>query len=114
MMGLKSGALPSTQQHSFSQVPKAEIPRSSFNRSHGVKTTFNAGYLVPVFVDEALPGDTFNLKMQSFARLATPIVPFMDNLYCDSSSSPSLSVSSGTTGKNSTANKLIQETQPPT
>lgn len=84
MMGLKSGALPSTQQHSFSQVPKAEIPRSSFNRSHGVKTTFNAGYLVPVFVDEALPGDTFNLKMQSFARLATPIVPFMDNLYCDS------------------------------
>lgn len=50
------------QRHVFSEVPKAEIPRSSFDRSHGHKTTFDAGYLVPVFVDEALPGDTFNLK----------------------------------------------------
>jgi len=70
--------------HSFSQVPDADIPRSSFNRSHGYRTTFDAGYLIPVFVDEALPGDTFNLRMTSFARLATPIVPFMDNLYLDS------------------------------
>ena len=70
--------------HSFSQVPKTNIPRSSFNRSHGYKTTFDAGYLIPVFVDEALPGDTFNVKMTSFARLATPIVPFMDNVFCDS------------------------------
>ena len=70
--------------HNFSQIPDAQIPRSSFNRSHGYRTTFDAGYLVPVFVDEALPGDTFNLRMTSFARLATPIVPFMDNLYLDS------------------------------
>jgi len=70
--------------HSFSQVPDADIPRSSFNRSHGYRTTFDAGYLIPVFVDEALPGDTFNCRMTSFARLATPIVPFMDNLYLDS------------------------------
>lgn len=76
--------LPSVMSHQFSQVPKAEIPRSQFNRSHGYKTTFNAGYLVPVYVDEALPGDTFNLKMSMFARLATPIAPFMDNVYCDS------------------------------
>lgn len=69
--------------HNFSQVPKADIPRSTFNRSFGYKTTFNAGDLIPVFVDEMLPGDTFNLKMASFARLATPIVPFMDNLYLD-------------------------------
>ncbi|QXP07922.1 MAG: major capsid protein [Arizlama microvirus] len=74
----------SVMSHSFSQVPKADIPRSQFNRSHGYKTTFDAGYLVPVFVDEALPGDTFNLNMTSFARLATPIVPFMDNLFLDS------------------------------
>lgn len=74
----------STMAHNFSQVPTAQIPRSSFNRSHGFKTTFDAGYLVPVFVDEALPGDTFNLKMTTMARLATPIVPFMDNLFCDS------------------------------
>lgn len=74
----------SVMAHSFSQVPKAQIQRSSFNRSHGFKTTFNAGYLVPVFWDLALPGDTFKLSMTSFARLATPIVPFMDNLYLDS------------------------------
>lgn len=84
MFGGQSGKLPSVMNHSFSQVPKAEIPRSTFNRSHGYKTTFNSGYLVPVFVDEALPGDTFAVKMSCFARLATPIVPFMDNLYCDS------------------------------
>lgn len=71
------------QTHVFSQVPKAEIPRSSFDRSHGHKTTFDAGYLVPVFVDEALPGDTFNLKMTGFARLATPIFPIMDNMYME-------------------------------
>jgi len=70
-------------KHNFSQVPAADIPRSQFNRSHGFKTTFDAGYLVPIFVDEALPGDTFNLKLTTFARLATPIVPFMDNLFCD-------------------------------
>lgn len=74
----------SVMTHQFSQVPKAEIPRSSFDRSHGFKTTFDSGYLIPVFVDEVLPGDTFNLRMSSFARLATPIVPFMDNLFCDS------------------------------
>lgn len=74
----------SVMTHNFSQVPKAEIPRSQFNRSHGFKTTLDAGYLVPVYVDEALPGDTFNLHMTSFGRLATPIVPVMDNLFLDS------------------------------
>lgn len=67
----------------FSQVPRADIPRSSFNRSHGHKTTFDAGYLVPIFVDEALPGDTFNCRMAAFARLATPEFPFMDNVFMD-------------------------------
>ncbi len=70
-------------KHEFSQVPAAEIPRSSFDRSHGFKTTFDAGYLVPIFTDEALPGDTFNLSMTAFGRLATPLHPFMDNLFCD-------------------------------
>lgn len=74
----------SVMSHNFSQVPRANIPRSSFNRSHGLKTTFNAGYLIPIFVDEALPGDTFNLKMTTFARLATPITPIMDNVFLDS------------------------------
>ncbi len=68
----------------FARVPTANIPRSSFNRSHGHKTTFDAGWLVPVYVDEVLPGDTFNLKMTAFARLSTPIKPLMDNLFLDS------------------------------
>ncbi|AXH77489.1 MAG: major capsid protein [Microviridae sp.] len=73
----------SNQTHQFSQVPKATIPRSRFNRSHGHKTTFDSGYLVPFYVDEALPGDTFKMKATLFARLATPVVPFMDNLFMD-------------------------------
>ena len=73
----------SVMSHNFSQVPRANIQRSSFDRSHGHKTTFNAGALIPIFVDEALPGDTLNLNMTGFARLATPIHPLMDNMYLD-------------------------------
>ncbi|QCQ84962.1 major capsid protein [Blackfly microvirus SF02] len=69
--------------HQFSQVPKAEIPRSQFDRSHGVKTTLDAGYLVPIYCDEALPGDTFKAQLAMFGRLATPLHPFMDNLSVD-------------------------------
>lgn len=74
----------SVMSHQFSQVPQADIPRSSFDRSHGFKATFDAGYLVPVFVDEALPGDTFNCRMTAFGRLATPLFPIMDNMFMDS------------------------------
>lgn len=73
----------SVMNHSFSQVPRADIPRSRFNRSCGLKTAFDSGYLVPIFVDEALPGDTFNLNATTFSRLATPINPFMDNIFVD-------------------------------
>lgn len=82
-MDLGRNISPRTSTHKFSQVPKAEIPRSSFDRSCGLKTTFDAGYLVPIFVDEALPGDTFNVNMTALARLATPIFPIMDNMYMD-------------------------------
>lgn len=70
-------------QHLFSQIPSTQIPRSVFDRSHGYKTTFNSGYLVPFYVDEVLPGDSFKLTATLFARLSTPIVPFMDNLYLE-------------------------------
>lgn len=73
----------SVMQHQFSQVPKADIPRSTFDRTHGYKTTFNSGALVPIYVDEALPGDTFNFNPTLFARMSTPIYPIMDNLYLD-------------------------------
>ena len=75
---------PSVNVHQFAMVPKADIPRSSFRRQSTHKTTFDAGYLVPVYLDEVLPGDTFNLKMTAFARMATPIFPVMDNMYLDS------------------------------
>ena len=69
--------------HSFSRVPQIEIPRSTFDRSHGVKTTFDAGYLVPILCDETLPGDTFSCSFDAFARLATPINPIMDNMFME-------------------------------
>lgn len=75
--------LPSIMQHSFGFIPRADIPRSSFDRSHGHKTAFDAGLLVPIFVDEALPGDTFSLQATMFARLSTPIVPIMDNMFLE-------------------------------
>lgn len=67
--------------HKFSEVPSADIPRSTFDRSHGYKTTFDSGYLIPFYTDEALPGDTHSLRLSAFARMATPIFPIMDNLY---------------------------------
>ena len=67
----------------FANVPDANIPRSTFQRNHGYKSTFDVGQLIPIFVDEALPGDTFELKMSAFGRLATPIFPFMDNMFVD-------------------------------
>jgi hypothetical protein len=73
----------SAQQHQFSEVPHADIQRSTFDRSHGLKTTFNAGELVPIYVDEALPGDTFSCNLTAFSRLATPIHPTMDNAFMD-------------------------------
>jgi len=74
----------SVNVHQFTMIPKADIPRSSFDCQSTHKTTFDAGYLVPVYVDEVLPGDTFKLNMTAFARLATPLYPLMDNMVLDS------------------------------
>lgn len=65
----------------FAMVPRPDVPRSVFDRSHTVKTTFNAGDLVPFYCDEVLPGDSFRVNCNMFARLATPLVPVMDNLH---------------------------------
>ena len=64
----------------FAEVPKADMQRSTFDRSHGHKTTFDSGYLIPIFVDEVLPGDTYTMSMSGFCRMATPIKPIMDNM----------------------------------
>jgi len=70
-----------TAQQHFANSPGADIERSRFDRSHALKTTFDEGDLVPIYVDEVLPGDSFHLKETSFARLSTPLRPIMDNLY---------------------------------
>lgn len=69
--------------HRFSDAPAMYMKRTKFDRSHVYKTTFNSGKLIPVFVDEVLPGDTTRLSVNYFARLATPIKPIMDNIYLD-------------------------------
>lgn len=70
-------------QHSFAQIPDVRMARSQFDRSFALKDTFNFDYLIPIFVDEILPGDTANVSASVFARLATQLVPIMDNLYID-------------------------------
>lgn len=73
----------SVSAHSFAMVPRPDIPRAAFSIQHALKTTFDAGDLIPIYVDEVLPGDAMSLSMTSFARLATPIAPVMDNLHLD-------------------------------
>lgn len=73
----------SVMKHLFSQIPKVQISRSVFDRSHGWKSTFDSGYLVPFLVDEVLPGDSYKVKFNFLARLSTPVVPTMDNLFLD-------------------------------
>lgn len=73
----------SVMKHLFSQIPRANIQRSVFDRSHGWKSSFDSGYLIPFLVDEVLPGDSYKVKFNFLARLSTPIVPTMDNLFLD-------------------------------
>nr|QJB20945.1 MAG: major capsid protein [Microvirus sp.] len=73
----------SVSNHDFSMVPRSDVPRSRFNIQTSHKTTFDSGYLVPIYVDEVLPGDTFKLKVTAFGRMATPIFPIMDNMHMD-------------------------------
>jgi len=71
----------SVDAHNFAMVPRADIPRSRFSMQKTLKTTFDSGLLVPIMCEEVLPGDTFNVNVTMFGRLATPIFPVMDNLH---------------------------------
>lgn len=73
----------SVMNHAFNMIPDVKLPRSKFNRSHGYKSCFDAGLLIPIYCQEVLPGDTVNLNMTAFARLSTPLKPIMDNMYLD-------------------------------
>lgn len=69
--------------HVFSRAPQVNIPRSVFRRNHSIKTTIGTDYLYPIYVDEVLPGDTFEFRQELFGRLTTPLTPLMDDLYLD-------------------------------
>jgi len=71
-----------SEQH-YSQVPHAEIRRSRFKRNFSLLTTINEGDLVPIYVDEVLPGDTFKINVNGLVRMATPLYPVMDNCNMD-------------------------------
>lgn len=71
-----------TESH-FAQLPHVNIHRSTFDRSHSLKTSFNAGDLVPFYVDEVLPGDTFHITTSKVIRMPALLTPLMDNLYLD-------------------------------
>lgn len=79
----KNSARSHRKSNRFSQIPNSPIQRSVFDRSHDYKTTLDAGYLIPFFVDEVLPGDTFKLRVNAFVRMNTLIAPFMDNVFMD-------------------------------
>ena len=75
----------SVMDHNFADVPQVDIPRSTFNRSHSHKTTMDADYLVPIFIDDVIPGDTYNLQMSFVINLASPtVVTPLDNLRAES------------------------------
>lgn len=71
------------RSHNFAMVPQVKYPRSSFDLSHGHKTTFDAGKLIPFYHETVYPGDTIALQTHGFCRLATPLYPYMDNAYME-------------------------------
>lgn len=83
MPAVFNNKMPTNMAHNFSRVPQVSNPRSQFASPYTYKTAIDAGLIFPFFMDEVLPGDTHNHHFTLFARLTTPIVPIMDNLYLD-------------------------------
>ncbi len=71
------------ESHFALNPTRIDISRSTFDRSSSVKTSFNAGDIVPFFLEEVLPGDTFNVKSSKVVRMQTLLTPMMDNVYLD-------------------------------
>lgn len=71
-----------SEQH-YAQVPHAEIRRAKFQRDFNLLTTMNEGDLVPIYLDEVLPADTFKINLNALVRMATPLYPVMDNANID-------------------------------
>ena len=81
--GTSAAAYRNRVAHQFAGAPMAQIGRSSFSRSHGYKTTFDADYLYPFMLEEVLPGDTWKVKTNSIVRVESMLKPIMDNLYLE-------------------------------
>ena len=67
----------------FNQVPEMKASRTRFNRDQTILTTFDAGRLIPFYVDEVLPGDTFSVDTSAIIRMSTPKYPVMDDAFID-------------------------------
>nr|DAV77320.1 MAG TPA: major capsid protein [Microviridae sp.] len=70
-------------EYNFAENPQVGVSRSRFQRNSDNKTTFNTGDLIPIYLDEVLPGDTHQVDVACVMRMATPIFPVMDNAFCD-------------------------------
>lgn len=70
-------------ENRFAENPQVGVSRSRFQRNSDNKTTFNTGDLIPIYLDEVLPGDTHQIDLACVMRMATPIFPVMDNAFCD-------------------------------
>lgn len=81
---MRHASRPNYQATNFANITPGAPPRSVLNRSRNYKTTFDAGFLIPIYVEEVLPGDTVSCRPRMFARMATPIFPVLDNLYLES------------------------------
>lgn len=80
MKSLNQKRMPAVDPTRFAMVPKSDVPRSTFHTTHSYKSTFDMGYLVPVHVDEVLPGDVHRGEVTVFARLNNLLFPLMDAL----------------------------------
>ena len=72
-----------TSQEQFSQIASVNTPRSTFSRNHDCLTTFDIGKVIPIMVDEILPGDTVDMTVNGFVRLATPLRPLFHRIDLD-------------------------------
>lgn len=70
-------------EYNFAENPQVGVSRSRFQRNSDNKTTFNTGDVIPIYLDEVLPGDTHQIDVACVMRMATPIFPVMDNAFCD-------------------------------
>lgn len=114
MMNAKDMHVQGPQINQFNNLAPHAIPRSAFKRDFTRRTTFNQDYLVPIFLDEILPGDQVKIRMTALTRMSTPIKPLMDNLYQETFWFLYQIVSYGITGKPSKDNNFHLVDQPTT